>query len=137
MLRKVRLWLALTRACRDVSKRSTGYMWGAGHGANLDDVSPGSLFDCSSSVSYVLRRSGMFPWPRAIVSGDFVHWGRPGRGKWFTVYYSTEHVWIRFHRSPRYWRFDTSPWGYGRNGPRMRVLPRLTTGFHARHWPGM
>lgn len=133
-------WRRLLEAMREVNGRTSGYLYGAGHGVDLDGLDPTGHFDCSSSTSYVLRRAGLFPDDRAWVSGKYAQsYGEPGRGRYFTVYANDGHVWIRLHRS-RWWRFDTSPYGdprSPRSGPRLRYLPRLTWGFAARRRKGV
>lgn len=127
-------------AMKAMNAASAGYLLGGGHGKLLEDVEYDDWLDCSSSSSKALWAGDMFPFDRAIVSGDFMtDWGRPGPGSLFTVYANKEHVWIRLHRT-LHWRFDTSPHGdpkSSRSGPRLRYLPRFTGGFVARHWPGM
>lgn len=100
--------------------------------------------DCSSSVSWALLAAG-FPLPGGVhagqwapVSGQFMSgWGQSGRGRWFTVWCSSEHIWIQFTGVGPAWRFDTSPWSCGTDGPRMRTCPRSTATFTARCWPGL
>lgn len=138
-------WARLVAAMKEVSGQTTGYSLGAGHGAKLAWLKPSGWFDCSSSTSYVLWRAGIFPSDVAWNSTKLTAYGEPGKGKWFTVwsragYGSVGHVWIQIHRHPpTHWRFDTSPDASGetRRGPRLRLTPRFTTGFTARHWPGM
>lgn len=117
-----------------MTKLTPGYMWGGGHGVPIKDVRPDQKLDCSSSTSRALYEVDMFPGRTSWVSGDFEGYGNPGPGEYFTVYANTDHVWIRLHKGP-YWRFDTSPHGDGGRGPRLRKLPRFTSGFVARHWP--
>lgn len=60
------------------------YKWGGGHG--LTPAKLGELVDCSGFVSQLLGVS-----PR--VSGQFAEsWGKPGKGKFVTVYANPEHV---------------------------------------------
>jgi hypothetical protein len=73
----------------------------------------------------------------AIVSGAFNKWGDPGEGKYFTVWYNGGHVWIQFKHLGQFWRFDTSAYGDGGSGPRVRKTSRPTAGFQSRHWPGL
>lgn len=133
----------LVAAMRAMDAQSRGYLLGGGHGKPLKDVDYDDFLDCSSSSSKALYEAGIFPHSQAIVSGEFARsYGKPGTGKFFTVYANHEHVFIRLHRS-RWWRFDTSPHAGGRpsenprRGPRLRYFPRFTSGFTARHWPGM
>lgn len=119
-----------------LSNSTPGYLLGGGHGIPLTEVSPWQRLDCSSSTSKVLFEAGMFPHKYALVSGQFGQWGVSGAGEYFSLYYNSEHVWLRLHKS-KWWRFDTSPHGDGGRGPRLRYLPRFTGGFAVRHWPGM
>jgi hypothetical protein len=122
--------------CEAVTRRDPPYVWGGGHGVPLDELSPGTGMDCSSSTSLVLSRAGLFESDYAWVSGTFAsNYGYPGMGEFFTVYANNGHVFIRFHKG-RYWRFDTSPQGDGGRGPELRRLPRFTRGFYARRRPG-
>lgn len=136
-------WEVMLSAMQSCDKLSAGYLLGGGHGKPLSSVEYDDYLDCSSSSSLVLWKAGMFEGSQAIVSGRFMYeWGSPGQGERFTVYCNPEHVWIRLHDS-RWWRFDTSPHADGRpsenprRGPRLRYLPRFTSSFTARHWPGM
>jgi len=126
----------LLAAMKAMSMATPGYLLGGGHGIPLTEVSIYQRLDCSSSTSKGLFEAGMFPHHYAFSSWDFVNWGEPGVGQYFTVYYNSEHVWTRLHKS-RYWRFDTSPHGDGGRGPRLRYMPRFTGGFAARRWPGL
>jgi hypothetical protein len=123
--------------CQRVSNQGRPYAYGGGHGA-LSAINSHQGLDCSSSTGYALHNVGLFEGrDMAIVSGAFNTWGAPGRGKFFTVWYNGEHVWTQFHGLGRFWRFDTSPWGSGGRGPRVRIGPRPTRGFAARHFPGL
>jgi Transglycosylase SLT domain len=104
--------------------------------------------DCSSTVNYVLYRSGV----RAIaeilrenpLAQDYVHWGAPGLGRWVTIYATTEptdHVFIVIAGL----RLDTSHNGTdvgpnrSEDGPRWRILDHIPTWAHwsVRHPPGL
>lgn len=126
---------------KHISSQARKYVYGGGHGVPLSDIDPGDGLDCSSSVCLVLKRCGMWRGRYAGVSGSFKNWGQPGRGRYFTVWYNERHVWIEFHGGTdvfgQYKRFDTSPWGWGGRGPRVRKLGRPRYGFQARHWPGL
>lgn len=124
------------RAAKHIHDQERRYVYGGGHKL-LQWITAKEGLDCSSSVSLALSRAGLFRPGMAIVSGAFANWGVPGQGKYFTVWYNWQHVWIQFHGLGHWWRFDTSPWGSGGYGPRMRVLPRSTRGFKARHWPDL
>ena len=46
--------------------------------------------DCSSTVNYVLYRSGVRPIEEIVrdnpLAQDYVNWGAPGPGRWVTIY---------------------------------------------------
>jgi hypothetical protein len=120
-----------------ISDAGGTYVYGGGHGPSLSTLSSGQGLDCSSSTALALKRAGMFDGDAAIVSGEFARsWGQPGRGQRFTVWANGSHVWTQFHGIGNAWRFDTSPYGSGGRGPRLRFTPRPTDGFTPRHWPG-
>lgn len=130
----------LLAVMKQMSALTPGYGYGSGHGERLDTISYRQRLDCSSSTSKALHDAGFFPYPYAWVSGDFARrYGVPGRGKFFTVYANDGHVWIKLEkRRLPWWRFDTSPHGDGSgSGPRLRITPRRTSGFSARHHQGM
>jgi cell wall-associated NlpC family hydrolase len=104
----------------------TPYKWGGGHGKWQD-----TGYDCSGSVSYALAAAGLLNGPQA--SGPLMKWGRPGKGKWLTVYSSPGHVFLYVAGV----RFDTSAANRGKTGSRFSNDLRSTGGFVARHWPGL
>jgi hypothetical protein len=92
--------------------------------------------DCSSTVNYVLYRSGVRPIAEILsenpLAQDYVSWGEPGPGRWVTIYATTaptDHVFIVIAGL----RLDTSHNGtdVGPNrdedGPRWRVLDHIPT----------
>jgi hypothetical protein len=104
--------------------------------------------DCSSTVNYVLYRSGV----RAIeeivrdnpLAQDYVNWGDPGPGRWVTIYATDvpqPHVFIVIAGL----RLDTSHNGTdvgpnkAEDGPRWRILNEIPTWAHwsVRHPPGL
>lgn len=104
--------------------------------------------DCSSTVNYVLYRSGVRPIGEILsenpLAQDYVHWGLPGRGRWVTIYAAdspTPHVFMVLAGL----RLDTShngtDFGPNRNqdGPRWRLLDHIPTWAHwsVRHPPGL
>lgn len=102
------------------------YRRGGGHRRHYD-----SAYDCSGSVAFVLREAGMLKRGAAPTSGDFLRWGRPGYGKWLTVYAKSGHVFLLIAGL----RFDTT--GSGRGvGPRWYATSRPCSGFKVRHIPG-
>jgi cell wall-associated NlpC family hydrolase len=100
------------------------YKWGGGHGAWRD-----SGYDCSGSVSFALAGAGLLD--RPLASGAFLDWGAPGRGRWITIYTNPGHIFMVVAGL----RFDTS--GQGRAGTRWQEESRSTSGYTARHLPGL
>jgi hypothetical protein len=100
------------------------YKWGGGHGAWRDNG-----YDCSGSVSFALAGAGLLD--RPLASGGFMKWGKPGRGKWITIYANPGHVFMFVAGL----RFDTS--GRGRAGTRWQEGGRYASGFTAVHPPGL
>jgi cell wall-associated NlpC family hydrolase len=102
----------------------TPYLWGGGHGKWLDKG-----YDCSGSVSYALAAAGLLNGP--LASGPLMGWGKPGKGKWVTIYTNPGHVFLVVAGV----RFDTS--GNRVTGSRWQASMRGTGGFVARHPPGL
>jgi hypothetical protein len=104
--------------------------------------------DCSSTLNYVLYRSGVRPLAEILrenpLAQDYVDWGEPGPGRWVSIYATTEptdHVFVVIAGL----RLDTSHNGTDvgpnrdENGPRWRILDRIPTWAHwsVRHPPGL
>jgi len=104
--------------------------------------------DCSSTLNYVLYRSGVRPIDEIVrdnpLAQDYVHWGAPGPGRWVTIYATTtptDHVFVVIAGL----RLDTSHNGtdvgpnQGEDGPRWRILDHIPTWAHwsVRHPPGL
>jgi hypothetical protein len=104
--------------------------------------------DCSSTLNYVLYRSGIRPISEILrenpLAQDYVRWGDPGPGRWVTIYAttaSTDHAFIVIAGL----RLDTSHNGTdigpnrGEDGPRWRILDHIPTWGHwsVRHPPGL
>jgi hypothetical protein len=104
--------------------------------------------DCSSTLNYVLYRSGVRPISEILrddpLAQDYVHWGASGPGRWVTIYATdapTPHVFVIIAGL----RLDTSRNGtdVGPNrdedGPRWRILDHIPTWGHwsVRHPPGL
>jgi hypothetical protein len=104
--------------------------------------------DCSSTLNYVLYRSGVRPLAEILrenpLAQDYVDWGDPGPGRWVSIYATTEptdHVFVVIAGL----RLDTShngtDVGPNRNesGPRWRILDHIPTWAHwsVRHPPGL
>ena len=100
------------------------YLWGGGHGKWLD-----TGYDCSGSVSFALAAAGLLSGP--LASGPLMSWGKPGRGKWVTIYANQGHVFMEVAGI----RFDTS--GQRVTGSRWQNVLRSTSGFVARHPEGL
>lgn len=104
--------------------------------------------DCSSTLNYVLYRSGVRPISEILrdnpLAQDYVHWGDPGAGRWVTIYATdtpTAHVFVVIAGL----RLDTSHNGTdvgpnaSEDGPRWRILDHIPTWAHwsVRHPPGL
>jgi hypothetical protein len=104
--------------------------------------------DCSSTVNYVLYRSGVRALSEILrenpLAQDYVDWGLPGPGRWVTIYATTaptDHVFIVIAGL----RLDTSHNGtdVGPNryedGPRWRILDHIPEWAHwsVRHPAGL
>ena len=101
------------------------YKWGGGHARHND-----SGYDCSGSVSYVLREAGLMR--GSMPSSGFFNYGKKGYGKWITVYTRRGHVFMTVAGL----RFDTG-WGSNRSGPRWHTRTRPASGTVVRHPAGL
>jgi cell wall-associated NlpC family hydrolase len=99
------------------------YIWGGGHGKWQDKG-----YDCSGSVSYALAAGGFLDSP--LASGPLMRWGKPGKGKWITIYTNPGHVFMVVAGV----RFDTV--ARGQTGSRWINDMTSTSGYVARHPPG-
>jgi hypothetical protein len=100
------------------------YVYGGGH-ARWED----SAYDCSASVSFALAAAGYLKGP--LDSTSFMSWGKPGPGKWVTIFANQGHAWMIVAGL----RFDTS--GLRIDGSRWTAQTRSTSGFVLRHPPGL
>ena len=100
------------------------YKYGGGHGSWND-----SGYDCSGSVSYALHGARLVRRPRD--SGEFMSWGRRGRGEWITVYAHGGHVYMKVAGL----RFDTS--GRREDGTRWHDTRASRKGYAVRHPSGL
>jgi hypothetical protein len=104
--------------------------------------------DCSSTINYVLYRSGVRPLAEIVrenpLAQDYVDWGAPGPGRWVTIYASASpepHVFMVIAGL----RLDTSHDGTDvgpnryENGPRWRILDHIPTwaNWSVGHPPGL
>jgi cell wall-associated NlpC family hydrolase len=99
------------------------YKWGGGHGKWQDNG-----YDCSGSVSYALAAAGLIDRPMA--SGPLMNWGKPGKGKWITIYTNPGHVYMVVAGV----RFDTI--ARGQTGSRWIDSMVSSAGYVARHPEG-
>jgi cell wall-associated NlpC family hydrolase len=100
------------------------YKWGGGHGKWQDNG-----YDCSGSVSYALAAAGLLNAP--LASGPLMGWGKPGKGKWITIYSNPGHVFMVVAGV----RFDTV--ARGQTGSRWINAMTDTSGYVARHPQGL
>ena len=104
--------------------------------------------DCSSTVNYVLYRSGVRPLAEILrenpLAQDYVRWGDPGPGRWVTLYAAdspSPHVFMTVAGL----RLDTSHDGTDigpnrdQDGPRWRISPTIPSWalWSVRHPPGL
>ncbi|MBC8125589.1 MAG: peptidoglycan endopeptidase [Gloeobacteraceae cyanobacterium ES-bin-144] len=101
------------------------YKWGGGH-ARQDD----SGYDCSGTVSYVLREAGLLK--GTMPSNGYFGYGKKGEGKWITIYVRRGHVFMTVAGL----RLDTGGPG-GRSGPRWKPETRQGRGHMMRHPSGL
>lgn len=104
--------------------RHAPYQFGGGRGR------PGDYgFDCSGATSYVLRAAGVMN--GFGTSSTFKSYGKPGEGKWITVWARDGHVFLTVAGL----RFDTG-W-HGEKGPRWATKSRPAKGYVVRHPEGL
>lgn len=100
------------------------YVWGGGHGSWQ-----AAGYDCSGSVGYVLHAAGVLD--RAVTSGDLASYGKPGRGRWVTIYANGGHTYLVVAGV----RFDTT--AYKQGGSRWARDARGGAGYVVRHPAGL
>ena len=61
------------------------YRFGGGHGTFIDNA-----YDCSGSLSFVFAAAGILN--TTMTSGQLMSWGKPGPGKWITVFADNGHT---------------------------------------------
>ncbi|HLW96831.1 MAG TPA: hypothetical protein VKS25_15750 [Solirubrobacteraceae bacterium] len=101
------------------------YFYGGGHASFV-----ARAYDCSGSVSYALAAAGLIGAPET--SGQLEHWGKPGPGRWLTVFANAGHT---FMNVDGVW-FDTA----GRAGPHSTrwLIPQPdVNGYVVRHPAGL
>ncbi|WP_354701781.1 hypothetical protein DSM112329_02114 [Paraconexibacter sp. AEG42_29] len=119
----IRAVLPLMRAAGD-RIATLPYVLGGGHGS-FD----AAAYDCSGSVSYVLRAAGLLE--RPLTSGALAAYGDPGPGEHVTIYANSEHAFMTIDGR----RFDTSALDGG--GSRWSNAPASTAGYVVRHPVGL
>jgi hypothetical protein len=105
------------------------YVYGGGHGRLAGETFVDSAYDCSGSVSFALAAAGLLDQP--MDSTALSHYGRPGPGKWVTIYANGGHAWMTVAGL----RFDTS--GRAEGGSRWQTKSRTVAGFTVRHPPDL
>jgi len=117
--------LAVKRAIAAGNRlQSKPYKWGGGHARHID-----SGYDCSGTVSYVLREAGLMK--GSMPSKGYFSYGKKGEGDWITVYVRSGHVFMTVAGL----RLDTGGPG-GRSGPRWKPETRAGKGHVMRHPSG-
>jgi hypothetical protein len=101
------------------------YKWGGGHASHVD-----SGYDCSGTVSYVLREAGLLR--GSLPSSGYFKYGKKGEGKWITIYIRKGHVFLTIAGL----RLDTGGPG-NRTGPRWKPETRQSKGHVMRHPAGL
>jgi hypothetical protein len=120
--------VALMHAANDVARKP--YVYGGGHGRNPGEIWADSAYDCSGSVSYALAAAGYLQGPET--SGTLMGFGKPGPGKWVTIYANAGHAFMVVAGL----RFDTS--GRQITGTRWQSADaRSYSGFTVRHPAGL
>jgi hypothetical protein len=105
--------------------QSKPYKWGGGHAKHHD-----SGYDCSGTVSYVLREAGLLN--GSMPSSGYFKYGKKGEGDWITIYIRSGHVFMTVAGL----RLDTG-WGADRSGPRWHTRTRPGKGHVMRHPAGL
>ena len=106
------------------------YRYGGGHGGvGGDETWVDTAYDCSGSVSFALASAGLVD--RQMDSTSFESWGKPGQGRWVTVYANAGHAFMVVAGL----RFDTVE--RARTGTRWGAAPSRVGGFVARHPAGL
>ena len=100
------------------------YIWGGGHASWYSRG-----YDCSGAVSYALGGGGFLAAP--LNSGQLESWGKPGPGRWLTVYANPSHAYAVIAGL----RWDTVGDARG-SGPRWHPAVAYPETFVARHPPG-
>ena len=117
----------IIRGANEVARKP--YVYGGGHGRFANETWIDTAYDCSGSISFALATGGLADAP--MDSGTLARWGRPGPGRWVTIYANAGHAFMTVAGL----RFDTS--GRRETGSRWQTAPRGPAGFTVRHPPGL
>jgi hypothetical protein len=118
---------AIINAANSVARKP--YVYGGGHGRLADETFVDTAYDCSGSVSFALAAAGLVDSPAD--SSTLARFGRPGRGRWVTIYANAGHAFMTVAGL----RFDTS--GRDAGGSRWQARSRAVADFTVRHPPGL
>jgi hypothetical protein len=118
---------AIINAANSVARKP--YVYGGGHGRLADETFVDTAYDCSGSVSFALAAAGLVD--RPMDSSTLARFGRPGRGRWVTIYANAGHAFMTVAGL----RFDTS--GRDAGGSRWQARSRTVAGFTVRHPTGL
>ena len=110
------------------------YAYGGGHGLPLSEIA--SSYDCSSSVEHLLYGAGLLPADYDAASGTLESFGRPGPGRWVTLYASADHVFM-YVAGLRWDTHNAAGAGDGSTGIGWHPLVRSDAGFVVRHPAGL
>lgn len=110
------------------------YVYGGGHGIALSAVAP--AYDCSSSVEHLLYGARLVPVTDGAASSVLESFGRPGPGRWVTLYASPAHVFM-YVAGLRWDTHNAAGPGDGGTGIGWHPLIRSADGFVARHPAGL
>jgi hypothetical protein len=110
------------------------YLYGGGHGLPLSAIAP--AYDCSSSVEHLLYGARLLPVSDGGPSSQLESFGRPGPGRWVTLYADADHVFM-YVAGLRWDTHDAAGAGDGSSGIGWHPLIRSSAGFVARHPAGL
>ena len=102
--------------------RKKPYVYGGGHQRWRSDG-----YDCSGAVSYALGPRGAGLIKRPMDSGEYMSWGRRGKGSWISVFANSGHVYAVIAGL----RWDTSM--TPGDGPGWSKKMRSARGYKKRH----
>jgi RNA polymerase sigma-70 factor (ECF subfamily) len=137
-LGELRRAMLVYRAATAFAPQERLYRFGGGHHVNLESIRPEDPLDCSASASLILRQAGLFESEAAWTSRQLAtSWGRPGEGRYVTVWADERHVWMEFNLEAEHGQqFDPTPSRIG-SGTAAMPLPISPRTGAPRHWPGL